>query len=92
VKTVICNRPNASELINGITFIRGKDDSVAATMSDEEAKQFEDFPGYIVADNPKAAKAAADEAAAAAKAEADAAAAAKAEADKAAQPPADPKK
>jgi hypothetical protein len=47
---VTCTRPNASELINGITFVRQEDDSVVATgVSAEDAAAFTDFEGYVVA-------------------------------------------
>lgn len=46
---VTCTRPNASELINGIPFVRQADGSVVATgVSAEAADVFADFEGYVV--------------------------------------------
>lgn len=81
---VTCTRPNASELINGIPFVRQADGSVVATgVSAEDAAAFADFEGYVVSSEASDEIKAKDEAAAlaAAKAEAEAIAQAEAEVD-----------
>jgi len=46
---VTCTRPNASECINGIPFVKQEDGSVVATgVSPEAAAAFVDFEGYTV--------------------------------------------
>lgn len=58
---VTCTRPNASELINGIPFVRQDDGSVVASgVSAEDAAVFIDFDGYKVeAEDSKPTKVAA---------------------------------
>lgn len=46
---VTCTRPNASEHISGVDFVRQEDDSVVAEgVSPELAAQFVDFEGFTV--------------------------------------------
>lgn len=48
---VTCTRPNASEHISGVDFVRQKDGSVVAEdVSPELAEQFADFEGFTVED------------------------------------------
>lgn len=48
---VTCTRPNASEHISGVDFVRQADDSVVAEgVSPELAAQFVDFEGFTVED------------------------------------------
>lgn len=45
--TIICTRPNASELINGVVFVRQEDGSVIAhDVLDDVALAFTEIPGY----------------------------------------------
>jgi len=47
--TIICTRPNASELINGVAFKRQEDGSVIAhDVSDDVALAFAEIPGYMI--------------------------------------------
>lgn len=56
---ITCTRPNASEEINGIPFMRQKDGSVVATdVSAEDAEAFANFEGYTVEDEKEPAQAA----------------------------------
>lgn len=51
---VTCTRPNASEHISGVDFVRQKDGSVVAEdVSPELAAQFVDFEGFTVEDDDK---------------------------------------
>jgi hypothetical protein len=46
---VTCTRPNASEHISGVYFVRQDDGSVVAEgVSPEQAAQFVDFEGFTV--------------------------------------------
>ena len=48
---VTCTRPNASDCINGIPFVKQEDGSMVATgVSPAAAAAFEDFEGYTVED------------------------------------------
>lgn len=50
---VTCTRPNASEHISGVDFVRQADGSVVAEgVSPELASQFVDFEGFTVEDDP----------------------------------------
>ena len=50
---VTCTRPNASEHISGVDFVRQEDGSVVAEdVSPELAAQFVDFEGFTVEDEP----------------------------------------
>lgn len=51
---VTCTRPNASEHISGVDFVRQEDGSVVAEgVSPELAAQFVDFEGFTVEDDGK---------------------------------------
>lgn len=47
---VICKLPNASESINGVTFVSTKTGMISEEISDEQAAAFCSIPGYLLAD------------------------------------------
>lgn len=53
---VICNLPNASELINGVKFVSHKDGMISEEIDKDEAEAFLDIPGYKLVTKEAAAK------------------------------------
>lgn len=47
---VICTRPNASDLINGVRFEPHENGVISEQISEEEAQKFLRIPGYQLAD------------------------------------------
>ena len=62
---IICNLPNASELINGVAFKKRGDVVVSEEVTQEVADSFTAIPGYEVLPDTKDAKKPAEKAPAA---------------------------
>lgn len=50
MQRVICTRPNASNLINGVVFEPHENGVISVEISEEQAQNFLRVPGYYLAD------------------------------------------